>query len=187
MENENQKNSSENKQDATTAKSEEITKNKKSFFKFAAIFVLVLATIIFFGFYGTRASNSAITGNVIANNGDVQIVKMHVENGRYVIEPSSFKQGVPVRIEADISRMPGCSKSVVISAFNVKKNLNANDNIIEFTPDKAGTFNIVCSMNMYKGTFTVLQADGAQSNYVEKTSTAGATCGAGGGGCGCGG
>jgi plastocyanin domain-containing protein len=83
--------------------------------------------------------------------------------------------------------MPGCSKSVVISAFNVKKNLNANDNIIEFTPDKAGTFNIVCSMNMYKGTFTVLQADGAQSNYVEKTSTAGATCGAGGGGCGCGG
>ena len=83
--------------------------------------------------------------------------------------------------------MPGCSKSVVISAFNIRKVLSSDDNVIEFTPDKAGTFNIACSMNMYKGTFTILQSDGTKSNYVEQASAAGRTCGGGSGGCGCGG
>ena len=115
------------------------------------------------------------------NISGVEVIKVLVKYYDWEIK------GVPVRIEADMSQMPGCSKSIVISAFKVRKSLTANDNIIEFTPDKAGTFNIACSMNMYKGKFTVLQSDGVKSDYAEQASTTGHTCGASGGGCGCGG
>lgn len=161
----------------------------KGMFKVA--FVVIMLIVIVMLFKGFNISTA--TGNVVAlasgnaQSGDIQVAKMKVVGSQYVIEPSSFKVGVPVKIEADINNMPGCSKGIVISAFNIRKSLSASSNIIEFTPTKAGTFNIACSMNMYKGTFTVLENDGTKSAYVEKASTSGASCGGSGGGCGCGG
>jgi len=154
------------------------------------IILLIVIVMLFKNFDSVEATGNSITSindnsNKIAGN--VQLAKMEVIDGQYVIEPNSFKVGIPVRIESDINKIPGCAKNVVIPAFNVKENLNENNKIIEFTPNKAGTFNIMCSMNMYRGTFTVLQGDGTKANYVEKASTAGATCGSNGGGCGCGG
>ncbi|MEK6850301.1 MAG: cupredoxin domain-containing protein [Nanoarchaeota archaeon] len=158
-------------------------------------FFIIFAVLVIMFFKGSGSATAIQgTGNEVKVNyatsqvsGDVQIAKMKVVGGEYVIEPNSFKVGIPVKIEAEISQMPGCSKGIVIPAFNIKKSLTENSNIIEFTPNKAGTFNIACSMNMYKGTFTVLQSDGTKSNYIEKASTSGATCGSSGGGCGCGG
>jgi len=151
--------------------------------------VMAFATILVF-LLAFWAVNSFGTGKVVyalADDADVQIVKMKVEGRNYVLEPSSFKEGIPVRIEADMSKFVGCSQSVVISAFNVRKTLSSSDNIIEFTPDKAGTFNIACSMNMYRGTFDVLNSDGTKASYVEPAKTGGMACGSSGGGCGCGG
>lgn len=145
--------------------------------------------LIFVLFAISGDASSKITSNAISSNyaGDAQVVKMYVENNKYILEPSTFKIGIPVRIEADMSQMPGCSKSLSISAFNIRKTLTSSNNIIEFTPNKAGTFNIACSMNMYVGTFTVLEADGAKSNYAE-AAPKGGTCGGSSGGCGgCGG
>jgi len=149
--------------------------------------ILSLLLIFGVGFFVFVEGNSGINGKVILNTEAAQVIKIHVEGSQYVLEPNTVKAGTPVRLEADISRMPGCSKSLVIPGFNVKEVVNENDNSIEFTPNKAGTFNIACSMNMYKGTLTVLDSDGTKSNYVEKASSKGMTCGAGGGGCGCGG
>jgi len=153
--------------------------------------LLTIGIIIAIGFF-IMSSGISSTGNVVAENtiipsGDAQIVKLSVENGNYVLTPSTFKKDVPVKIEADISKMPGCSKSVVISAFNVRKSVSEGNNLIEFTPDKAGTFNIACSMNMYKGTFTVLENDGTKPAYVQQALPSGSSCGMAGGGCGCGG
>lgn len=148
------------------------------------ILVLVSAVYIFVN------SGSAVSiGNNTPSNGAVQVVKLSVVSGNYVFNPATVKKDIPVRIEGDIANMPGCSKSVVMSGFNIRKTLSDKDNIIEFTPNKAGTFNIACSMNMYKGTFTVLESDGSKPAYVEeKAATAtGASCGSSGGGCGCGG
>jgi uncharacterized protein len=134
-------------------------------------------------------TNLAGTNN---NPTNVQVVKLHVQGGSYVLEPSKLKKGIPVRLEADMSRMPGCSKDVVISAFGVRKYFTQGDNVVEFTPDKTGTINIACSMNMYRGTFEVVNPDGTsdpnavvQSQNVPVAS--GGSCGASGGGCGCGG
>lgn len=149
--------------------------------------ILIILVGAFFLFSNSGRAVSPLTGNVIGNqNGNVQVVKLSVSGGNYVLEPSQFKKGIPVRIEADTSKMPGCSKSVVISAFGVSKTFSSGNNIVEFTPDKAGTFNIACSMNMYRGTFTVLESDGTKSNYAEQQINSGGSCGMG-GGCGCGG
>ena len=115
--------------------------------------ILTLAIIAIAGIFLIRGGNTTTGGSA---TGDAQIVKLSVQGANYVLSPSEFKKDVPVRIEADISKMPGCSKSIVISAFNIRKTISSEDNIIEFTPTKTGTFNIACSMNMYRGVFTVV-------------------------------
>lgn len=160
---------------------------------YKSAFLIIFLIIIIMLFKNFDSVGAVVNGNAIAiqpanvQSGDVQNAKMKVVGGKYIIEPNSFKVGVPVRIESDISQIPGCAKSVVIPAFNVKKSLSENNKIIEFTPNKAGTFNIMCSMNMYGGTFNVVNDDGTKASYVEKASTSGGSCGASGGGCGCGG
>lgn len=159
---------------------------KNTLYLLGTVLIILIGAVFLFSNSGNAVS--PLTGNVIGNNnGEVQTVKLSVVGSNYVLEPSEIKKGTPVRIEADMAKMPGCSKSVVISGFGVSKTLTSNDNVIEFTPDKAGTFNIACSMNMYKGTFTVLETDGTKADYVEQKLSAGSSCGMGGGGCGCGG
>ena len=87
--------------------------------------------------------------------GEYQAVKLSVSGGTYILTPSVLKKDVPVRMEADLSTVRGCARDVVISAFGVRKYVKEGDNIITFTPTKTGTINIACSMNMYRGTFTV--------------------------------
>ena len=153
------------------------------------IILIAVVIIALFGAFFIRGQDSSPTTGKIVSDGKVQVVKLYVENGKYVLNPSAVQKDIPVRIEADVSRMPGCSKSLVIPAFNVRKTVSERDNIIEFTPTKAGTFNIACSMYMYLGTFTVLDDNGTNSNYVEEApAEAGGSCGTSGtGGCGCGG
>ena len=148
--------------------------------------ILTILLVIGVGFFVFVEGSSGTNNNLISSVGseNIQIVKLHVEGGKYILEPDTVKTGFPVRIEADISRMPGCSKSIVMPGFNIRKVVNENDKFIEFTPEKAGTFNIACSMNMYKGTLIVLDSNGAKSTYVEKPLTNGGSCKST--GCGCG-
>ncbi|MBI5390666.1 cupredoxin domain-containing protein [Candidatus Woesearchaeota archaeon] len=147
--------------------------------------VILLASLWSFLVFPVKASDRIITGN----DGTVQEVKLWVSNGQYVMEPSVFKQGVKVRMTADVARMPGCSKSVTIPSFGISKYVSEGNNVIEFIPTKTGTFRIACSMNMYRGTFTVSEGDAAapQQPVIQGDIPAGAGCGGGSGGCGCGG
>ena len=155
---------------------------KNTLYGFGAALIILIG-IVFLSLSSSKPLNS----NVIYNNQDVQVVKLSVVNGRYVFEPASVKKDIPVRLEADISKMPGCSKSVISSELGIRKTFNSNDNTLEFTPNKAGNFYFACSMNMYKGNLIVLESDGTKSNYVQAPQSSGGSCGTGGGGCGCGG
>ncbi len=117
----------------------------------------------------------------------VQKVALSLVNGRYQLSPPNLKKDVPVRMEVDLSSVTGCMTSVTIPGFNVRKYVSPGDNIITFTPDKTGTFQIACSMGMGRNTFNVVDETGNVGTYVESAKTAGGSCGAGGGGCGCGG
>jgi plastocyanin domain-containing protein len=148
---------------------------------------IILVLIVGFVFVNTLRQNQ---GNNQTTNSEVQIVKLSVVGSQYIFSPSEIKKGIPVRLEADMANMPGCSKSVVIAGFGISKTFTSSDNTIEFTPDKAGVFNIACSMNMYRGSFSVLEIDGSRATYVENksTSTNAGTCSMGSkdGSCGCG-
>lgn len=151
----------------------------------SSLYLFGIILIIAFGI--AFVSSGKATGNAVNNVfGEAQIVKLSVVGGNYILSPNTLKKDVPVRLEAD-SSVQGCAKSIVINAFNVRKIISSSDNAIEFIPDKAGTFNIACSMNMYKGTFSVADSSGKVGNYAEPANTKAASCGANGGGCGCGG
>jgi hypothetical protein len=145
---------------------------------------------------GTNTDKTVLPSNTgtASTSADVQIVNMKVSGSQYILTPNVVKKGVTVRLVADMSSMPGCSKAFTIPDFGVQKYFSASDNTVEFTPTKDGTFKVACTMNMYRGTFAVTD-DGianAQTTASITTQTAAAasgpagTCGAG-GGCGCGG
>ncbi len=187
------------------------------FFKFAGVVVVALAVFnISNGFNLTGWSSglsawasSLNTTAAISNvnlapivNGQ-QIVNMVETNSGYSPNEFTVKKDVPVRWVIDAQAPYSCASSIVMSKFNIRKNLQAGENIIEFTPTDIGDINFSCSMGMYRGVFHVVDgtataasaASTNSSNSAPNTisgggcgSATGGASGGGGGGCGgCGG
>ncbi|HEY3383162.1 MAG TPA: cupredoxin domain-containing protein [Vicinamibacterales bacterium] len=91
-----------------------------------------------------------------------QVVKLSFDTKGYVVTPPTVTKGVPVKMEVDLNTVKGCMRTVVINAFDVKKTVKAGDTTIEFTPSKSGPIEIVCGMNMGKGSFTVVETSGTK-------------------------
>ena len=164
--------------------------------------VLISVRSIAFGEYQANtntktqtAQNLPVKNSNSAGSGDVQYVKLSMQNYGYVLEPSVLIKDVPVVMEVDMKTVYGCMRSIVIPAFGVRENVNEQNNVFEFTPDKSGEFGIACSMNMGRGKVTVVEQDGTKSDFVETAASDDSfaqpgSCGAapgGAGGCGCGG
>jgi plastocyanin domain-containing protein len=104
--------------------------------------------------------------------------------------PSSFtiKKGVPVKWIVDSQNAYTCDSVIVVPALNIRKNLVAGENTIEFTPSQVGKITFSCSMGMYSGQFIVTDGSGATAPSAPSVATRGSSCGGSGGGCGgCGG
>ena len=159
----------------------------------AISFVLGLALILILININSGLGLSKIyqPGNVFQTSvleDNIQIVKMNVNT--YGYQPSSFviKKDIPVRWEITVTELTGCNEVIVLSDYNINTQLNEGKNIIEFTPNKEGTFGFSCSMGMLRGKFVVTQsgiATQAQLSAASQTSSKGPSCGSS-GGCGCG-
>jgi plastocyanin domain-containing protein len=101
------------------------------------------------------AQTTAAAGTQVQKK--VQQVKLTFDEKGYVVTPSTVTKGVPVRMDVDLDTVKGCMRTVVINAFNVKQTVKAGATVIEFTPTKSGPIEIICGMNMGKGTFTVAE------------------------------
>ena len=86
---------------------------------------------------------------------DVQIVEVRVEGDTYLFTPENVQAGKPVRLVFDPNGLPGCSRDVTLPDFDIAKVISAGDATIDFTPVGQGSINVVCSMNMYRGTLVV--------------------------------
>jgi plastocyanin domain-containing protein len=117
-----------------------------------SLIVLVIAVL---GYVVFSMMGSDTNSGVIGTGEDIQVVKMYTVGGNYVFEPNVVQKDVLVRLEADMSRMPGCSRSVVSPALGIRKIFTASSNIVEFIPTQSGTFGVACSMNMYRGSLIV--------------------------------
>jgi sulfite exporter TauE/SafE/copper chaperone CopZ len=90
-----------------------------------------------------------------------QIISMSVGEGTKAYTPDFFtvRQGVPVEWKVEGKNLSGCVSILQSDQLGIYKPLAIGENIIDFTPDKAGTFTFSCSMGMYRGTMKVISAD----------------------------
>jgi len=178
----------------------------KRFFKFAGVVVTLLALFNISNGYTLTgwqlgsalsaskesSSGAAVDPNVTLENG-VQVVKMKELSGGYSPNKFTIKKDIPVKWVIDATAPYSCASSLMIPSLNIRKNLKAGENIIEFTPSKTGKLVFSCSMGMYTGAFNVVDSQGTGASTGTEDATAvspapSGTCGASGGsGGGCGG
>lgn len=123
---------------------------------------------------GTGA-NSAGVGVAVIENG-VQTVVIQLSSNRYA--PITVQKGLPVRwiVQAEAGTINGCNNEIIVPAYDISKKLEPGDNIIEFTPEKSGTFAYSCWMGMIRSKITVVDDLAASDNPASpaKTGAAGA-------------
>ncbi len=127
--------------------------------KASGVLVLLLGLVMFtrgMSLFGValpplalRPAAASGTGLAVAKLVDGgQEVRTIVESGRYY--PLMVQAGVPVRwiISVKPDDLNGCNNPVTIPQYGIRKQLVPGDNLIQFTPDKAGTIGYTCWMGM---------------------------------------
>jgi len=179
--------------------------SKGTFIKYAAVVIVTLLVVFaarafLFGNtvnpvsasqqQGLGTGADTTTGTGTQGSGSPIEVRVTMTGYNYQPNPIRLKVGVPARLVVDLNTVGGCMRSIQIPGLGVSKYVSPGDNVIEFTPTKAGTFRMQCSMGMGQGVVIVEDATGAVpagTNDLASAPAAGGSCGAGGGGCGCGG
>ena len=118
--------------------------------------------------------------NVASIQGDVQLVTSGITSGSY--EPIVVQKGIPVRwtLQAEQGDINGCNNSIIIRKYNIQKNLQVGDNIIEFTPEDSGTVTFSCWMGMIRSKITVVDdLDGADAGVTGDAGSTGSNAAAG--------
>ncbi len=102
-------------------------------------------------------SKQSSSGAVSTMGDDVQTVETSLSSG---YTPITVTVGTPVKwtISATKKTLTSCNRTIEIPEFDIEKTLSTGDNVIEFTPTKAGTFTYTCWMGMIRSTITVKEA-----------------------------
>ncbi len=142
----------------------------RNMLRFSAVLVILLGAIMMQrGFsLGGVAPLSLPEGRSTVSSAENSVPAAQLENGVQVIQgevernayPAILVQkGVPVRfnLHVDEKNLNGCNNAIVIPEFNIQKKLQPGDNIVEFTPDKAGTYGYTCWMGMISSEITVVE------------------------------
>jgi len=144
-----------------------------------------------FDFFGKKVVGSTTVQN------NIQIIKMDITYQGFSPNIFKVKKGIPVKWIINGEQITGCSNEIIISSLNIRKKISSGENIINFTPEKAGIINFSCWMGMIRGKFIVEENISAlnsapavyQDNSLNTTCSGGGACGGvcGNAGCGCGG
>jgi len=93
---------------------------------------------------------------MVDGDGSVQVLSttLHVNGFDDIV----VEAGIPVvwTITADASSLNGCNNAIVIPEYSQQITLQEEENVIEFTPTRTGTFTYTCWMGMLKNTITVV-------------------------------
>ena len=142
----------------------------RHFFRFAGVIVVLLSLFnISNGLnltgnpinsvlsYANAAGTKSNDPNVQIKDG-YQIVNMTQDATGYNPNTFTIQKGIPVKWVINSTDPFTCASSVIASQIGVRKQLSSGENIIEFTPNETGTISFSCSMGMYTGSFTVVEA-----------------------------
>ena len=87
--------------------------------------------------------------------GDRQIVRSEIDYGSY--EAISVRSGVPVEwtIYVPEGRLNGCNGEILVREYGLDVKLHEGENVVEFTPDKAGAVPYSCWMGMIRSSINI--------------------------------
>jgi hypothetical protein len=93
-----------------------------------------------------------------AMEGGVQVVHSTLSSGQY--PDIAVQAGVPVKwiIDAPEGSINGCNNRMILPEYGIEHKFETGENVITFTPDKAGKFAYSCWMGMIRATITVTEA-----------------------------
>jgi sulfite exporter TauE/SafE/copper chaperone CopZ/plastocyanin domain-containing protein len=102
----------------------------------------------------------------VIENG-VQVVNSTLSGGRY--PAITVQQGIPVKwtINAPAGSINGCNNRMIIREYKIEHRFTPGENVIEFTPDKAGRFPYSCWMGMIRSSITVVEEGESAAVAVE--------------------
>lgn len=85
-----------------------------------------------------------------------QDVELRVTSSRYYPNVIVAKKGIPLRINVQMAQNAGCAQEILFPDFDTGKLIPAGgSDVLEFTPNKEGTFKFRCSMDMVRGQLIV--------------------------------
>lgn len=99
-------------------------------------------------------------------NKNAQIIKMNVTYNGYTPNTIHIKTGVPVKWIINVKEMSSCTSAIILHGYNIEKDLQYGENIIEFTPKETGEIKFSCGMQMVWGKFIV-----DSNNIIEDSGT----------------
>ena len=109
------------------------------------VLVAGVAVIAWINWYFFVAPRSAVTA--VADAGMQQVAVL--VRGGYEPGVIHVRTGIPVRLVFDRQETSSCSEEVVLPDFGVRRYLAPfAKTAVDFTPDRAGTFDISCGMSM---------------------------------------
>ncbi len=119
----------------------------------------------------TAAVQAEVTKAPEAGGGVQEITSELTRSGYPAI---TVTVGTPVKwtIKAAKLNLNGCNYAIVIPEYNIRKELAVGDNVIEFTPTRAGKFTYSCWMGMIRSTITVVEGDSGSSSAADPKSAA---------------
>lgn len=136
----------------------------KQVMKFGAVLVVILGISMFqngwsvsgFPVFSLSFSSGKERQEAKVQDG-VQVVETTLSP--YGYEPITVQEGIPVKwtIKAEQGSLTGCNRAILIPEYEIQKTLEIGENVIEFTPTKAGTYSYSCWMGMLRSSITVLK------------------------------
>ena len=86
---------------------------------------------------------------------DYQVVYTEVMKNAYLPAEYVLRKGVPVKWIINVKQLSTCNREIVVPALNLTIDLRMGLQMVEFTPENAGTLPWSCYMGMIPGTFVI--------------------------------
>lgn len=100
----------------------------------------------------------------------IQVVNSTLVPGRY---PNiTVQAGIPVKwiIDAPAGSINGCNYRMLLQEYGIEHTFQEGENIIEFMPEKAGTYGYTCWMGMIRGNIFVTDGNGTAASAEDAAS-----------------
>lgn len=105
---------------------------------------------------------AADTNSIVMEDGK-QVVRTEVLPSYFA--PITVRKGIPVKwiLHVRPENLNGCNNAVIVPDYGIQKQLSPGDNVIEFTPDRAGTIPYSCWMGMIRSRIDVIDSGATNS------------------------